>query len=341
MPQEKRQAIRQLIWMALQQIALNSGKVGSIGASWPPSFDSNNARIKGFCPTVIRNRRQLYQDAFAPADSARRRGPEATRTTFRAFVRRGLVEDIAKENGRMGFGVEAVVPADNFMPGFDMAYFGRNDFVRMPPAELRREENAIVSGVRKSVPRVIREVAMARLTSEGYQITMPRNGDVHNERDVEVLLRLYQEAYQLYTFPINETTIQVMLGNGNRVVIARDSERNIASALIAEECELRLGNGQVAMMYELSDFATFNRDRGQGLMTALQIEAVRLIRSLPGGERAIIYAEDRAPWLPVNKSSQQAGLCYAGTLPWHCTLMSDRNINYAGEYESLNVWYAL
>lgn len=317
-----------------------TGKAGSIGSAWPPALDASNARIKGICPTVIRDRKTLYLDAFAPASNARRAGPEATRTTFRAFVRRGLVEEIAKENGKMDFAVEARVPADNLMPGFDLVYFGRNDFVRMPPMEVRREENEGLARIRQEVPRVDREVAMARLTASGYQITMPKNGDVHNERDIERLLSLYQEAYQIYTFPINETTIQVMLGNGNRVVIARDADRQISSALIAEECKLRLSNGQTALMYELSDFATFRHDRGMGLMTAMQIEAVRLIRSLPGGERAIIYAEDRAPWQPVNKSSQQAGMNFAGTLPWHCTLLSDRNVNYASEYESLNVWYA-
>jgi len=236
--------------------------------------------------------------------------------------------------------LEATVPADNLVPGFDVAYFGRNDSVRTPPAALRSEENALVEGVRSDVARVEPRAAIARLASEGYGITMPQNGDLKNENDLESLLRLYQEAYRLYTFPINETTIHVMLGNSNRLVVARNGNRRIASALIAEECEIRLSNGSTATLYELSDFATFRGDRGRGLMTALQMEAVRLIRSLPGGERAIIYAEDRAPWLAVNKSSQQAGLQFAGTLPWHCTLLSDRSVDYSGLYESLNVWYA-
>lgn len=324
--------------MALAEAAGNGRGVGSIGAAWPPSSDANNARVKGFCPTIITSRRGLLRDAFALADAARRHAPEATRTTFRAFVRRGLVEEIRRESGM--FAVEAVVPADSLMIGFDMVYFGRNDLVRTPPEGLRREEGAMVEGVRRNVARVIPQVASARLASEGYCITMPRNGDLRNERDVEALLRLYREAYQLYTFPINETTIHVMLGNSNRLVVARNGGGRIASALIAEECEIRLSNGRVARIYELSDFATFRSDRGRGLMTALQIEAVRLIRGLPGGEQAIIYAEDRAPWLAVNKSSQQGGLEYAGTLPWHCTLLSDRSVDYTGLYESLNVWYA-
>ena len=328
--------------MALQQATINQngGNVGSVGAAWPPAFDANNQRIKGFCSSIIRSRVDLDQKAFAYANNTRREHPEATRTTFRAFVRRGLAEDIIRSNGNMDFSVEAKVAADNLMHGFDLVYFGRNDNVRTPLAETRREETESVTSIRQTVARVIPEIAMARLASKGYEISMPRNGDVHNERDIGTMLNLYKEAYQHYTFPINETTIQVMIGNGNRMVIARNAKGQIASALIAEECEIRLDNGRNARLYELSDFATFRKDRGNGLMTALQIEAVKLIRNLPGGQQAIIYAEDRAPWSAVNKSSMQAGLEFGGTLPWHCSIQSDRNVQYAGEYESLNVWYA-
>jgi len=328
----------QLVLMALQQAIMSKGAAGSIGAAWPPAFDSNNARIKGFCPTIIGTKKELLLDAFAHADRARRGADEATRTTFRAFVRRGLVEQIRTE--RNDFAVEAVVPAGKTVPGCDLVYFGRNDNVRTPPVSLRREENISLAGIRREVARVEPRTAIARLTSEGYSISMPLNGEIHNDSDREAMLLLYREAYQRYTFPINEGTIRAMVGNGNRAVVARDGNGQIASALIAEECELALSDGSTVRLYELSDFATFRKDRGQGLMTAMQIEAVRLIRSLPGGDRAIIYAEDRAPWTPVNKSSRQAGLEYAGTLPWHCTLLSDRNVNYAGDYESLNVWYA-
>jgi len=327
--------------MALQQaiIGTSSGKVGSIGAAWPPAFDGNNQRIKGFCPSVIRSRASLESEAFAYANQARREHPQATRTTFRAFVNKGLAEGITRLNGSLEFSVEARVPADSVMPGFDIVYFGKNDMVRTPDENIRKKEKENVEAIRQEVSRVVPHIAMARLAANGYEISMPINGNVHNELDVKTMLNLYREAYQHYTFPINETTIQVMMGNGNRVVIARDAEGQIAAALIAEECEIRLGNGQMVRLYELSDFATFRKDRGNGLMTALQIEAVRLIRRLPGGKNAIIYAEDSAPWKAVNKSSQQAGLDFGGTLPWHCSLLSDRDVQYEGKYASLNVWY--
>jgi hypothetical protein len=324
--------------MALQQLAQNQGKVGSVGAVWPPAPDANNQRIKGFCPAIITGKRELDREVFAPARSARLQNPDATRTTFRAFVKRGLAEGI--RGGGAEFNVEAAVPVDTFMPGFDLVYFGRNDPVRTPPQALREKEKDSLASITQNVERVEPQAAMQRVAAEGYQITLPLNGEVHNERDIRTLLNLYQEAYQQYTFPINETTIKVMLGNGNRLVIARDSGRQIASALIAEECELPLSNGKTARLYELSDFATFLSHSKKGLMTALQVEAVRLIRSLQGGSQAIIYAEDRAPWEWVNKSSQQAGMEFAGTLPYHCTLMARRSVEYAGGYESLNVWYA-
>ena len=328
--------------MALQQaiIGANGGKVGSIGAAWPPAFDADNARVKGFCPAIIRSTAELQRTAFSHAHRVAKAHPKATRTTFRAFVGRGLAEKIAHPQANMGFSMEARIPADNAVPGFDLVYFGNNHATRTPLEETRRQEIRNVEGIMQGVARIVPSVAMARLASNGYEISMPINGELHNERDIEALLRLYNEAYQHYTFPINKTTIQAMTGDGNRVVVARDASGQIASALIAEECEIRLGNGTSVMLYELSDFATFRKDRGNGLMTALQLEAVKLIRSLPGGERAIIYAEDRAPWSAVNKSSQRAGLSFAGTLPWHCSIQSDRNVEYAGEHESLNVWYA-
>ncbi|MFA6328944.1 MAG: hypothetical protein WCY41_05860 [Candidatus Micrarchaeia archaeon] len=328
-----------MIQMALQQASIG-GNVGSVGAAWPPAFDAGNARIKGFCPSVITSRNGLFQDAFAHANNARRAHPEATRVTFRAFVRRGLLEGISRSCGKMEFSVEAVVPADNAVPGFDMVYFGRNESVRTPPEKLRRKENESLEGIRSTVARANPSEAIERVESGGYQISMPENGSVHNEQDIRTLLNLYKEAYQQYTFPINETTIQVMVGNGNRVVVARDAGGQIASALIAEECELGLGNGMRVKLYELSDFATFEKHSGKGLMTALQIEAVKLIRSLPGGEKAIIYSEDRAPWSWVNKSSHKAGMEFAGTLPWPCAMMARRDVQYTGKYESLNVWYA-
>lgn len=319
-----------------QAIATKNGKVGSIGASWPPKFDAHNARVKGFCTRLIGNQNNL-NEVFSEVSSVKKGTPEATRSTFRAFVGRNLVENI-RGNSNLEYSVEAVVPAQNAMPGYDVVYFGRNEVSRTPPESIRSEERETLAKINGTVATVEYRQAMARVHEGGYRIELKTGGT--QRQDIDDMLSLYHEAYQKYTFDINENTIQYMVGNGNKVVFGRGNDNRIASALIAEECTLALENGKTVVLYELSDFATFEKDRKNGLMTAMQHFAVGLIRNLPGGEQAIIYAEDRAPWGAVNRSSKQAGLENCGTLPYACDMLAVRSVEYTGQYESLNVWHA-
>ncbi|MFH0884624.1 MAG: hypothetical protein V1861_02860, partial [Candidatus Micrarchaeota archaeon] len=152
------------------------------------------------------------------------------------------------------------------------------------------------------------------------------------------LLELYQEAYQEYTFTLTPQTVSDMLNNGNIVIVGQDQKAQVVSALIAEHVELALEHGRTVHLYELSDYATFRAHRGNGLITLMQMKAIDTIRKMPSGERAIIYAEDRAAWMAVNRSSQRAGMKYCGTLMQHCVIVSDRDFGEEGRFENLNVW---
>ncbi len=375
MPPERETGETMVLETAIASTNGNRAKVGSVGSVGRLAFDERNSRMKGIFREVVRTPEGLSA-IFSRAAQAEGAHPQATRTTFRAFVDRGLIEDIRRAqrlleqegqvaadahqrvDGTAGqfisqlrrlrqetgvelgeYSLEAVVPTNGAVEGCDLVYFGRNSAQRTPPEDLRQKEGQSLSEVQRSTGTVRRADAIARAENGGYSISLSEGN--HSQEDIRALLNLYHEAYQLYTFEVNEQTIQVMVGNGNKVFAARDEKGRIASALIAEECTVELEGGQKVTMYELSDFATFRADRGNGLITALQIEAVRLLRKLD--PHAIIYAEDRAPWMPVNKSSKEAGLTYGGTLPFHCALISDRNFEYNGgnrQYESLNVWYA-
>jgi hypothetical protein len=361
--------------MVLQAAVANGNKVSSVGAVGKMAFDERNKRIKGIAREVVRTSEGLSA-IFSRAAEAEGAHPQATRTTFRAFVDRGLIEDLRKaerlllqegavradahhradgtaeasishlRRQRESIGVElgsyfieAVIPTNGAVDGCDLVYFGKNSLRRTPSEKLRQDEQESLSKVQASTQAVRPADAIARATEGGYAISLSEGSQ--SQEDLRALLNLYHEAYELYTFEVNEQTIQVMVGNGNKVLSARGADGSIASVLIAEECAVELEGGQRVTIYELSDFATFRKDRGNGLITALQIEAVRILRELD--PHAIIYAEDRAPWMPVNKSSKEAGLEYGGTLPFHCALISDRNFDYNGgnrQYESLNVWYA-
>jgi hypothetical protein len=306
-------------------------KVGSIGSA-VPRFDSRNSRIKGFSPRTEHTREGLHS-LFARIAEVEKQHPQSTRTTVRAFVRQELVEGLRREP-ELPYSMEAVVSADNALPGYSMVYFGRNREQRLPNLEVFSAELESVSLVSQS-SAVDRNAAIQRTAEAGYTISRLQ---APSANDIAQVLRLYREAYQLYTFEINEVTVRDVLNNGNIVLVGRDEKGNIVSSLIAEHCTLEIESRGPVHIYELSDYATFRSHRGNGLITAMQIEIAEILRSMPGGERAIVYSEDRAAWRAVNISSVKAGMRYCGTLPLHCLLVSDRDFDQGGEYESLNVF---
>ncbi|MFA5105544.1 MAG: hypothetical protein WC506_01150 [Candidatus Micrarchaeia archaeon] len=311
-------------------------KVGSVGAVGKPAYDKHNNRVKGIFDTVVRKPEDL-KTVFSQVAEVRKANSQSTRTTFRAFVDRELIENI-RQDVLLSYHIEAVLPTNGSVQGCDLVYFGKNAPERKPADYLRGEEERNLDNVRSNVKAVQPHVAKARAANNGYTISLLEG--TPSEGDVKTILSLYKEAYELYTFDINETTVSQLFSNGNKAIVARDSNNSIASMIISERCDLQLTDGSKVVMYEMSDFATFRKDRGNGLITALQIEMVKLLRRQEPD--AVIYAEDRAPWLPVNKASAEAGLHYAGTLPFHCAIIADRDIDYSQnhQFESLNVWYA-
>ena len=314
--------------MALKQI-------GSVGATWPPFYNEPNARVKGFCPDRIGTRGDLRR-GFETAEGVERTAPQATRTTIRAFVENGLLEGLQRERDVEGFRIEAAIPVDNALVGYSIAYFGRNKPERMPTPESLQAEMEGLGRVLSEVRPIDTQEAVAKVRLAECCITrIDSNGGF--DADVSRLRDLYREAYQRYTIEMTEDTIRGLLDNGNLVVVAReDTRREIVASLIAEHCIVQVG-GQEVHLYELNDFATFRSHRRRGLMTLMQMDAVLAIHRLHKG-KAIVYAEDRAAWEPVNRASQRAGLYYRGTLLQHCVLEADRSYGETGSMENLNVW---
>jgi hypothetical protein len=268
---------------------------------------------------------------FREVEDAQRAAPQATRTTVRAFVENGLVEGLRSESP---IPVEASFDAGNAVGGHSIVYFGITTPSRMPPPEVTERELASVKAIQE-LKKTEWSQALMRIAEAGYGVCR-LNGE--SGQQVGRLLELYQEAYQEYTFTLTLQTVGDMLNNGNIVIVGQDQKAQVVSALIAEHVELTLEHGRTVHLYELSDYATFRAHRGNGLITLMQMEAINTIRGMAGGERAIIYAEDRAPWMAVNRSSQRAGMEYCGTLMQHCVIVSDRDFGEQGRFENLNVW---
>jgi len=305
-------------------------KTGSIGAAWPPRHDARNSRVKGFCTFKVEDGR-TFDRLMTGIRSARDANPRATRTTVRAFMEPGLVNAVEQD----GMRVEARVPVDNVFPGCELAYLGSNSEERMADAAVLREELRSVRGLSREKEENWDD-AVSRIGRGGYSVQQ-LNGTVNGT--IPQLLELYNEAYERYTFEINENTIAGILDNGNIVLVGTDSRERIVSSLIAEHAVIEV-DGRPVHLYELSDYATLREHRGNGLMTAMQMMVVDHIRDLEHGKESIIYAEDRAAWKAVNISSRKAGLHYCGTLMKHCILVSDRSFAEQGIMENLNVWVA-
>lgn len=310
-------------------------KMGSIGAIWPPYYDSHNKRIKGFYPVLVNNTYQLIS-MFEEVRKVEEQHNKATRTTFRMFAKKEvLTEEIIKERVEGQYCIEARIDAENVLPGYEIVYFGRNAEERMPDDETLKKEKASIKWILENVRPISIEDAIGRLGEEYTISTL--GSDIAELTDIDRLLKLYDEAYESYTFDINETTISKMFSNGNIGMVCRKAESEIVACLIAEHCKIELKQGLLVHLYELSDAATSKEHRGNGLITAMMRVAVNIIKNLHRGD-AIIYGEARAAWEAINISSQKIGGEYCGTLLQHCVLVSDRDFGEQGIYENLNVW---
>lgn len=317
--------------MLLQHPKTAEPSAGSVGAHWPPRHDARNSRIKGFAPYLLDSDEALTRFSHDVA-AARRMEPAATRTTVRALVRSSMIEDGTIR--RLNLDAEAVVPAGNFRSGYDLVYFAQNSEARAQSPDIIRAEMEAVQRV-NAINQVDPERVFTRLNEGGYQLSVLREA---TERHIQTLQALYTEAYSEYTFVLSRDTLTRMVESpDNSFIVAAGPDGAIVSAMAAEHARLSLMDGKLDL-FELSDYATFKAHRGQGLMTAMQVFAADHLRRLPGGERAIIFAEDRAAWTPAFISSRKAGLCYAGTLFQHCRLVSDRDIGALGNLEDLNVF---
>jgi hypothetical protein len=308
---------------------------GSVGAHWPPRHDERNKRIKGFANFLIDSEAGLSRLARV-TEQSRESARDSTRTTVRAFVSSEMVQSLLEGRSACStLSIEARIPVHNAFEGYELVYFAQNSDARtQAPSVLKTELDAVrmINGISSEEPSGV----FSRLERGGYSISVLRHA---TERHIQTLQELYREAYVDYTFELSPQTIRDMVSNPeNMFIVATDRDGNIVSAMAAERAVVEV-RGADAILYELSDYATFRSHRGNGLMTAMQVFAADQLRRQPGGDMAIIFAEDRAAWTPVGISSKKAGMEYGGTLNQHCRLVADRDIGAEGNLEDLNVYF--
>ena len=169
------------------------------------------------------------------------------------------------------YNLEARFAVDNALSDCELVYFGRNKTTRIPDSESLQREMEMIEQITQQVSRITYKQALDRVERAGRGYKISRLAEP-NDQDIETLFRLYQEAYAKYTFEITRSTVKEMISNGNIVIVARDNTRSIVSSMIAEHCTIPLQGHASVELYELSDYATLRSDRGNGLMTAMQLK---------------------------------------------------------------------
>lgn len=317
--------LRQMPTAAREQ----SGRPTSIGGAWPPLFEPHNRRVKGiYTRSVIGSNEELTYVLQRARGAMAETG--ATRGTVRVFVSPRV--DVGTEGIANLMRREAAIPTHHVFPESTLVYFGYNLPGRSSAKRTLQQETRFVAQTHGSTSR---KKADKRLSDKGLEIESLRNP---SQADIARIQKIYQEAFPTYIFGFTAESLRRLLGDGNLVIVGRSPapEREIVSILVAEPLRLNLEGTQVTF-YELSPYATDSEWRGKGLMTAIQMEAIRQLR---GKESAIIYAEARAPWTPATIASIRAGMICAGTLEQHCVLNGVRDIRATGNYEDLNVMFA-
>ena len=296
------------------------GQAGSIGPRDPAPATCN--RIKGFHPDVLTDRSSVdrFLDRVHTAQDAH---PTATRTSVRAFIERGMRRKMGPRVN--GLRVEGIVPVDHIAPGVDMVYLGANKEGRIPNRtvfeSMVRENHRQTTATRPKTQDV-----NAKIAANGYGIEK-LTLETASPTDLDVLVKLYREAFPVYIFEITTQTLKDLLREpGNIFLVARSNSGAIVSSMIAEYSSLDVG-GTPVDLYELSDFATDRAHQGRQLMVSLQIRALSMIEEI--GNPSIIYAEDRGPLPAVVRSSHFAGLSLVGALPAHVTISGQGHENYA------------
>lgn len=345
----------------MQQRTIQRNEVGtqpsSIGLAWPPRYDSWNNRVKGFANGLIETSIDAHKfgtEAISSWNAEKTQNP--TRLSLRLIVSSTLFDDgdpkvdgciptdstmealinrLRREIGQ-NVRIEAEVSLRHILPGFDLIYLGFNSDSRIAPSEVSKTESEVISGINREIAPTSQEEAYSRLQRAGLRIERLSQP---TEMEISRITQLYRDTFQMYLFPISESTVGEIVGNSNLVLVGRNGAGEIISSLIAEHVKMNVADRQLHLI-ELSEFATDRAYRGNGLITALQFRAVEMLRQLYDPNSSVIYSEGRAPWIPVNISIRRAGFNFCGILPQHCTIVSDRSpgMQYSGVYEDLSVW---
>lgn len=208
-----------------------------------------------------------------------------------------------------GYEIEASVPG--FFDGTEQALF-MVKYLDEARKELQKPE------LLQEVIEVSRDKDLVRPQGLPPEHTMREL----NASDTQEMAQIYDQVFPTYPFPINDPSyLQEVMDDFVRSfgVFAPDG-----SLISVAACEMDRKNKNV----EMTDFATLQEHRGQGLAHELLFHMEDAMRE-DGIKTA--YTIARAKSFGMNITFSKAGYGFGGMLK--------NNTNISGSIESMNVWY--
>ncbi|MFA5050009.1 MAG: GNAT family N-acetyltransferase [Candidatus Micrarchaeia archaeon] len=316
--------------MIIQRTTTPIKSQGSIGASWPPTVDRVNSRLKGFIPFILNknNTEGILREVQREGELQ-----NVSRITIRALSNNNSIKELNSIAEVNGFELEAQIPLGPRYSDTSILYFARNSNQRRVNEDIRHIQREIIENTQLKNPKT-REELVRILTSNGY--TQDSNINTGNG-DMQRLVNLYSQCLPVYLMDLNRENIKEMIENEDNQTLVIRNNGLIISAAIAEHAIINI-EGLILPLVELSECATDPNYRGQGLLSAILSTLISMQE-----EGSIIYSEARAGHLPINVALRNNSLDYQGTLNKHCVIGESvqnpiEGLGPFSNMENLNVW---
>ncbi|TDO06521.1 hypothetical protein EV580_6615 [Mycobacterium sp. BK086] len=253
----------------------------SIGACWPPEAASNN-RIRGFFPTAIENAQGVagFAEQFSEQiEDATRTG--VTRVTIRFVGNRDAVMALHDHDIRC----EGVLPLHG-LPNYGIVYAAWISPDRAVDDETFDRHHQLISATR--APQDPEKHPRSGLKERGYRLHLIPPSTPDGER-TSAAPPLY-EIFETFGFS-PEGVHNLLSDHNNTIAYITDQQGNVASTAVAENGRIQINGIGTLNLYEITEGATVQRLRGNGLYQALTWELVQFIKQTSTEHVHAIYGE--------------------------------------------------
>ncbi len=304
--------------------------IGSRQASvWPPSFDKQSLRLKGFYPHVIAEPKDASLFAIqAQQLSSCVQGP--TRVSIRAFIYDGLIEYLKKQPNP--FILEADFPADRIFSSCSLIYYSFNRSIRMPHPKNLFAEWDTLAALKAKLSKVSRKSLEDK--TQGITISSFSKIDDKSAAEISALFTRF------YKYPVGTSPAEIKkLIDGNLVFGAYDKSGKLIAVFMADIGVMPVDTVSITSI----NFVNVVCESPKLSIDLIPLMGYHVVEASRSHRDLLVFAEARADSRILQSSCIKLGMVHAnhnspGTLI-ASSLMQDSSSAPGQQYVNKPVWY--